>query len=137
MSPDWNRQSDMGPTDELGRDVELGSAMELLDPAQVDPGYWMRFRSKVLRLAGPELARRRLMGDPSLPEVVMSWARAVVPAAVLAAALAGVLMLHAYTVSAAQPATVGVEELLAAGAQGSTIPAELERTQVAFASESF
>ncbi len=135
MSSDSDRHSRVEPTDELGRDMELAAVMELLDPGYMDPAYWMRFRAKVVRHGGPELARRRLMGDPSLPEVVMSWARAVVPAAVLAAALAGLLILHDHSVS--QPRTVGVEELLVAGVQGSTIPAELERTQVAFASESF
>ena len=135
MSPEWNKGSGKQLSDELGRDMELASALELLDPERSDPGYWMRFRSRVMRLAGPELARRRLMGEPSLPDVVMSWSRAVVPAAMLAAALAGIVLLRDHAVP--QPATVGVEELLVAGVQGSTIPAELERTQVAFASESF
>lgn len=137
MSPDWQERSSVRAGDELGRDMELASAMELLDPGHTDPSYWMRFRAGVLRRAAPELARRRLAAEVSLPEVVMSWARAVVPAAMLAAALAGVMLLHEYTVSDAQPTTVGVEELLVTGVQGSTIPVELERAQVAFASESF
>ncbi len=136
MSPERQRHSSAQANDELGRDMELASALELLDPGRGDPTYWMRFRAKVLRRAAPELARRRLMTEVSLPDVVMSWARAIVPAAVVAAALAGLLLLHDHT-QVAQSGTVGVEELLVTGVQGSTIPAELDRTQVAFASESF
>jgi len=136
MSPEWQQRSSARADDELGRDMELASAMELLDPGRADSTYWMRFRAKVLRRAAPELARRRLMAEVSLPDVVMSWARAIVPAAVIAAAMAGLLLLHDHTM-VAQASTVDVEELLVTGVQGSTIPTELNRTQVAFASESF
>jgi hypothetical protein len=136
MSLDRIMRSRMEPTDELGQDPELASVLDLLDPAHGDPGYWMRFRGRVLRAAAPELARRRLVADVSMPEVVMSWARTVVPAAVLAAALAGVFLLKDRP-PVTQPSSASVEELLAAGVKGSTIPAELASTQIAFASESF
>lgn len=135
MSPDDDMRS-RKPTDELGQDPHLASILRVLDPAQRDPGYWMRFRARVLRRAAPELARRRLMADVSLSDVMMSWARAVVPAAVLAAMLAGLFLLTNHP-AVPQPSSVSVEELLAAGVHGSTIPAELANTRVAFASESF
>ncbi len=136
MSPDWNMRSRTKPTDELGQDPELSSVLGLLDPELGDPGYWARFRVRVLRRAAPELARRRLMAEVSMSDVVLSWARAVVPVAVMAAAVAGLLLVHDQTPVQA-PSSVSVEELLAAGVQGATIPAELANTQVAFASESF
>ena len=49
-----------GRSDELGRDMELASALSNIDPASVDPNYWLRFQSRVLARSGAELARRRL-----------------------------------------------------------------------------
>lgn len=137
MSPDGEMRSRTQATDELGQDPELSAAFEVLDPALGDPRYWTRFRTRVLRRAAPELARRRLVSYVSVGDVVLSWARAVVPAAVLAAALAGVVLLKDRT-PVPQPSTESIAELLAPGVNSPTIPAELQRTQVAFASsESF
>ncbi len=136
MSPVDDRRSMMNPTDELGQDPQLASVLGLLDPELRDPGYWTRFRARVLRSAAPELARRRLMADVSWSDVMMSWARTIVPAAMLAAALASVFLIREHS-PVPQPSPVSVEELLAAGAKGSTIPAELANMQVAFASESY
>jgi len=135
MSERWNSRMD----DELGRDVELGRTLELLDPASRDPNYWLRFRSWVLSSASAELARRRLMAELTMGDVMTSWARTVVPTAVLAAALAGLLLLRGP--STPGPQTVGVEELLVSEVEGETIPATLSAGEaggsVAFASEIF
>ena len=127
-------------TDELGRDMEVAELLGHLSPAVEDPNYWMRFKMRVLRAASPELARRRLMGDVTMADVLTSWARAVVPTAVLAAMAAGlVLVMHTHAAPAAAPARV--EELLVAGMESEAIPTTLSRTesatQVAFAAERF
>lgn len=126
-------------TDELGRDMAVAELLGRLSPEVDDPSYWMRFKTRVMRGASGELARRRLMADVTVGDVLVSWARAVVPAAVLAAALAGVMLMHAHVTPVAPPARV--EELLVAGMESETIPATLSRTeaetQIAFATERF
>lgn len=126
-------------TDELGRDMAVAELLGRLSPEVGDPSYWMRFKTRVMRGASGELARRRLMADVTVGDVLMSWARGVVPAAVLAAALAGLMLVHAHVTPAAAPARV--EELLVAGMESETIPATLSRaetgTQIAFATERF
>lgn len=128
-----------GATDELGRDMEVAGLLDRLSPAVEDPNYWMRFKAHVLRAASPELARRRMMADVTMADVLTSWARALVPTAMLAAAAAGFLMLRTHTAPASVPARV--EELLVAGIEGEAIPTTLSRTeaetQVAFAAERF
>lgn len=127
--------------DELGRDMELAGVLKVLDPASADPNYWMRFRTWVLEAAAPELARRRLMSEVTVGDVMTSWARTVVPTAVLAAAVAAFLLLRAPAAPAPAPVALGVEELLLAGEEGVTIPSALEESEreamVAFAGESF
>ncbi|MCG6987257.1 MAG: hypothetical protein LJF06_03575 [Gemmatimonadetes bacterium] len=126
-------------TDELGRDMAVAELLGPLSPEVDDPSYWMRFKTRVMRGASGELARRRLMADVTVGDVLVSWARAVVPTAVLAAALAGLMLMRAHVAPAATPARV--EELLVAGMESETIPATLSRseteTQIAFASERF
>jgi len=123
---------------ELGQDEELAQALGLLDPAQQDPNYWFRFRSWVLSNAAPELARRRLMHELTVADVMSSWARAVVSTAALAAALAGLLLVRGADAPALQP--IDVEELLVSEVEGETIPILLApeaNGAVAFASEIF
>ena len=61
--------------------------LEGLDPGEGDPGYWVRFHREVMGRVEPELARRR-RGSAPVSQVVRSWAGAVVPAALAAAAAA-------------------------------------------------
>ena len=121
------RMNSTDGTDELGRDMELAEALSVLDPASQDPNYWMRFRAWVMSNAARELARRRLMAQLTVGDVMESWARALVPAAVLAAALAGLLLLRGESLSAPQP--IGVEELLVSEVGGETIPDILAREE--------
>ncbi|MEK6851948.1 MAG: CBS domain-containing protein [Candidatus Thermoplasmatota archaeon] len=68
MSRTW--RNPMGPGDEEGRDMELASILVVVDPAKADPNYWLRFQSWVMEAAAPELARRRLMADLTVGEVM-------------------------------------------------------------------
>ena len=125
-------------TDGLSQDDELSQALGLLDPVQQDPNYWFRFRTWVLSNASAELARRRLMHELTVADVMSSWARAVVSTAALAAALAGLLLVRGAGAPTLQP--VGVEELLVSEVEGETIPtllAPATNGTVAFAAEIF
>lgn len=139
MSKSNTGRNGSGLTDELGRDMELAALLEAVDPASVEPNYWFRFQSWVLENAAPELARRRLMAELTMSDVMSSWARAVIPTAVLAAALAGFLLLRGP--STMVPPPVGVEELLVAEVEGATIPVTLAEDEtssaVFFATEGF
>ena len=74
-------------------DSEKRVPLEFLDPGSRDPGFWLRFHRRVMREAEVELARRTMAGDPSVADVLFAWRRALVPLALLAAAMAGVLIL--------------------------------------------
>jgi hypothetical protein len=125
---------------ELGRDMELASALRFADPAADDPNYWLRFRAWVMKNAAAELARRRLMAELTMGDVVTSWARAVVPSALAAAVVAGLVLLRGSEV-AGPPVPVGVEELLVVGLDEEAIPSVLAADEatafVAFAAERF
>lgn len=127
---------DDAETDELGRDMQLAEALSLLDPASRDPNFWMRFRSWVLHGAARELARRRMMARMTVGDVVNSWARTLVPTALLAAVLAGIVLWRA-----GAPLVVSVEELLVSEIEGETIPIMASparsREAVTFALEAF
>lgn len=111
-------------SDEMGGgpDPKVVSALSGIDPASRDPGYWLRFHGSVLRRAAPELARRRLMADVSIVDVMAAWARTLVPVAALAAALAAITLFRGIPSGASDQAAVGVEELLVAGFEDETIP---------------
>jgi hypothetical protein len=68
-----------------------------------------------------------------------SWARTVVPVALLAAIVAGLLLTKDQSAVPVRP--VGIEELLVSEVEGQTIPAALAPSEtsdaVAFASEVF
>lgn len=131
----------MGRSDEEGRDREVASILEAVDPAKADPSYWLRFRSWVMEAAAPELARRRLMADLTMGEVMSGWAQAVVPTALLAAAVAALIFVQGISSNDRQATAVSVEELLVAGMERETIPEALDigeaEASVAFAAERF
>ncbi len=96
-----------------GPDAGLHELLASLDPDLLDSGYWNRFHRWVVNSAAPELARRRQVVRVTVGEVMASWWRTLVPTAVMAAALAGMVLLRA-----SRPASLpvlGVEELLTAG----------------------
>lgn len=66
--------------------------LEALDPGSRDPGFWIRFHSRVMERARTELSRRRMAAELSVVDVVFAWRRALVPMALLAAAMAGILL---------------------------------------------
>jgi len=85
-----------------------------------------------------ELSRRRLMAQMTVGDVVQSWARTLLPTALVAALFAGLLLIRESSLNA--PLPMGVEELLVSEIQGETIPMMLEAEEaqtVAFASEIF
>ena len=103
---------------------EPRSPFEVLDPGAGDPGFWERFHRRVMASTGPDLARRRLTPDLTVFEVLRSWGRAVVPVALMAATLAGILLVQEE--SALQPAPImTVEEFLDASLGGDPIPGAL------------
>jgi hypothetical protein len=86
-------------------------ALESLDPGHREPGFWLSFQSRVMADARDELARRRMLGGASVVDVVFAWRKTLVPLALMAAALAGILMGGAG--SSEEPVQmVAVEELL-------------------------
>jgi len=74
-------------------DFEKRVPLGILDPGSRDPGFWLRFHSRVMGEAQSELARRKMADDLSVVDVLFAWRRALVPMALLAAALAGILII--------------------------------------------
>lgn len=134
-----NRRYEDMLDDNVGRDMELAEALASLDPAAHDSNYWLRFRSWVMRSAAPELAHRRLMAQLTIGDVVQSWARTLVPTAVLTAVVAGLMLVHGGTLAASRP--ISVEEMLMRGIDRETLPTgatvDPSPDVVTFASESF
>lgn len=120
-------------------DSQLRDAMASLDPSAVDSNYWMRFQVTVLSQATRELARRRMVAQVTVAEVLNSWSRTLMPTALLAAAVAGLLLSQAPEEHA--PIHAGVEELLVSEIPSETVPLLLSpdaaQGVVAFASDEF
>lgn len=109
--------------DDESQDAELRGVFTRLDPAARRPRYWEGLHRNVMDAARFELARRRRLTDLTISQTVTSWARTVVPSALVAAAAAAVILL---VVPAPAPVVdVGIEELLTAGLDGEPIPREL------------
>jgi hypothetical protein len=133
MRLEWR---DVEGADELGPDPELAEVLSVMDPASHDPSYWIRFRAWVIGGASRELARRRMIAQMTVGDVVQSWARALLPTALLAAVLAAVVL---WRTSAPPP--MSVEELLVSEIRGETIPVMASPARssetVGFAMEAF
>ncbi|MDZ7779101.1 MAG: hypothetical protein U5R14_04070 [Gemmatimonadota bacterium] len=106
-------------TDDPRMDMELYEALTSLDPGERDPAYWTRFGSSVLSGAGPELARRRALASMTVGDVLIGWARALVPTAMVAVAVAGVMLMRAQGAPTSTP--LGIEEMLVSDLQGITV----------------
>jgi hypothetical protein len=113
------RRSGLGLHEDNG---PLGSAYDFgtLDPGRLDSTYWARFRFRVVTKAAAELARRREMADITVLELAQSWARVLVPAAAVAAAV-GALLLSQGRVSGPL-AVAGPEEVLTQELEDRTLP---------------
>jgi len=91
-----------------GPDEQCGAWLGELDPGRDSATYWMRFHRSTVEAATFELARRRRIAARTVTGVVSSWSRAVVSAALAAAAAAGLFL--------AQPGTfIGPAPELAPG----------------------
>ena len=109
-----------------GGDGPTGQQHDLavLDPGLDDPGYWSRFLSLVMERASDELSRRRLAAEVGVADFLQSWSLTVIRAALIAAAIAGVLLLRD------RPATtLGVEEALTMGLEDRTLPDLMEQSE--------
>ena len=87
--------------------------LKALDPGSRDPGFWLRFHSRVMNQARGELSRRKMAADLSVVEVVFAWRKALVPMALLAAAMAGILMTTREPLP--PPQLVALEDVLTEG----------------------
>ncbi|MFC1575928.1 hypothetical protein ACFL5A_04735 [Gemmatimonadota bacterium] len=106
------------------KDLEHRVPLEPLDPGSSDSGFWVRFHATVMDRARLELARRQVNGDLSIAEVVFAWRRALVPIALLAAALAGVLLISQEEPLSPLP-PVALEEVLMQDLSAEAMPAVL------------
>jgi len=116
---------------DIGRDPQIAEALRALDPAADDPGYWLRFQRSVMRAVEGELARRRMVADLTVSEVVTSWSRAVLPTALVVAAVATMLLVRPSLIGIdAEPSSpLALEEMLADDiADAWTPPAEPDPT---------
>lgn len=93
--------------------------LRALDPERFEPGYWARLHRRIVQAAAPELARRRALRDVTLDEVMFSWARTVVPTALLAAAVAGLILLQDARPEPPASVSADVEEALLEGLEDS------------------
>lgn len=106
-------------TDDLGMDMELHDALRSLDPGDRDEAYWTRFGNWIVSGAGAELSRRRALASMTVADVLVGWARTLVPTAMVAAALAGLMLVQAQ--GAESPTPLGIEEMLVSDLEGITI----------------
>mgnify|MGYP001029061861 CR=1 FL=1 len=112
--------------------------LRALDPGSDDPGFWVRFHTRVMDRARSELARRGVQAEPTVAEVVFAWRRTLIPVTLLAAALAGVILASHAREAQSSPPPVALEEILREGIPDAPIPTVLttegELDEVAFLS---
>ncbi len=98
-------------------DLEPKAPLEILDPANGDPTYWLRFQRGVMEATEPVLAERR-RARLTMEGVVFSWGRLILPAAVAAAAVASLLIPNEPPAAPPIEAVAGVEDVLESPAYG-------------------
>ena len=103
--------------DRSGGSTGQGDDLRVLDPGLDDPGYWPRFLSVVMVRATDELSRRRLAAEVGAGDFLQTWSPTVIRGALIAAAIAGVLLLW----DGPAP-TLGVEEALTMELEDRTLP---------------
>jgi hypothetical protein len=120
-------------------DEAISRALREIDPGNTDRTYWVRFHSRVVSGARRELARRRMLADLTVSDLLAAWARALVPAAGVAAALASVTL--ARSDAPVLERHVGVEALLVSEVPEDALPTLMwddeDESVVAFAAEVF
>ncbi len=102
-----------GKPDDDQRDSQIGSLLGELDPGRDDATYWLHFHGDVVEAARFELARRRREAELTVVGVVSSWSRALVPVALAAAAVAGIMLAEPDVDRGAPP--MMMEEILSMG----------------------
>ncbi len=113
----FGRRGGYGPIGEV-------DDLAVLDPGLDDPGYWPRFLSLVMVRASDELSRRRIQAESGVTDFLQSWSVPVIRAALVAAVIAGVLLLRD------RPAApLGVEEALTVGLEDRTLPDLMEQPE--------
>lgn len=108
------------------RDPRIACALSELDPGRDDPTYWIGFHGGVVSASREELRRRRWESERSVTGVMSVWSRAVVPAALMAAAVAGFFLARPVL---EQDDHLLVDEMLSMG-MGHPIPAEVDDAEV-------
>lgn len=96
-----------------------------LDPGSQDERYWAWFHQTVMTRAVAELALRRELARQTVSDVLASWSRSLVPAALVAASVATIMTISAHKRSTQVPVTpVAFDEVLD-GAAMDVVTAEL------------
>jgi len=89
----------------------------VLDPGRGDPAYWERLRATVMAGAAFELARRRESARTSVVAVLSSWSRKLIPATLVAAAAAALLVFAETPIDETASPPLALEDILE-GASG-------------------
>ncbi|MYA10138.1 MAG: hypothetical protein F4087_04095 [Gemmatimonadetes bacterium] len=100
-------------------DNDRVTALEVLDPGHERPGYWGRFRTRILENAAFELARRREVARVSVAAVLSGWSRSLIPVAAAAALIASIMIANEAR-QQAEPAPRLVLEDMLGGALGAS-----------------
>ena len=98
-----------------------------LDPAWEDPGYWEGFRRAVVDRARSELARRRETLRLTVPGVLSSWSRGLMPVALAAAAIAAFMIVSEGRVQS-DPVPLALEDILNEETRGGPFASVMEGT---------
>ena len=99
--------------DGSGGSTGQGDDLRVLDPGLDDPGYWPRFLSVVMVRAADELSRRRFAAEVGAGDLLQTWSLTVIRGALIAAAIAGLLLLRdgpATTLGAEEALTMELED---------------------------
>ena len=98
-----------------------------LDPGRDDPRYWEGFRRAVLDRARSELARRRETLRLTVPGVLSSWSRGLVPVALAAAAMAAFMIASERRVEP-EPVPLALEDILSEETRGGPFASVMDGT---------